>query len=97
MSSIPQIWSLIFIAGDVQKLTLDSERAKFYTRWSLKFLLSSHPWPCLCLIMKYENKQTKIRNKTVAKQEMNIKKNVQEEIQTVAIPQTVHEVLEQTT
>ena len=46
--------------------------------------------------MKYENKQ-KQKNQTAAKQEMNIKKNVQEEIQTVAIPQRIHEVLKQTT
>lgn len=47
--------------------------------------------------MRYENKQTNTKTNTAAKQEMSIKKNIQEEIQTVAIPQRIHEVLEQTT
>lgn len=75
----------------VESFKFATEGVKFYTRWNLKSLLSYYLWPFPCLIIKYLEKK-----KTAAKQEIKIKKNCQEEIKTVAIPQRIHEVLERT-
>lgn len=82
------------MTGVVETFKFATEAIKFYTRWSLKSLLSYYLWPFPCLIIKYL--KTKKQTKTAAKQEIKIKKNCQEEIKTVATPQRIHEVLEWT-
>lgn len=88
-----KMWVLV-IAGTAERLTSESERVKFYTRWSLKLLLNFYLWSFPWLIMKYpKTKSWNNNNKTTAQQKM-IKKNFQEEIKkTVATPQRIHEVV----